>query len=130
MKRSEWIRQNFTHVTLTENVGNLRVPRVNVDLTYGLISTEDKEEFSKLVFHLMPLGTEVDEIPDEFYEGKLLLLRNMLTRMLMEEPNNRMAERYLAVLERRDKAHWGKEQKQVKAELKEDKTFTVEFNVV
>lgn len=130
MTRNEWIKQNFTHVTFTENVGSLRVPKVNVELTYGLLSTEDYDEFQKLVFHVMPAGTIVDDIDPDFYEGKLLLLRNMLTRMLMEEPNNRMAERYLNVLERRDKAHWGKEQKQLKVEQKEDKSLTVEFNIV
>lgn len=130
MKMSEWISNNFKHVTFDENVGSLRVPKVNVDLTYGLISTENKEEFSKLVFHLMPAGTVVDEIPDEFYEGKLLLLRNMLTKMLMEEPNHKMADRYLNILERRDKNHWSKESKQLKVEQKEDKSLTVEFNIV
>lgn len=130
MTRNEWIKQNFTHVTFTENVGSLRVPKINVELTYGLLSTEDYDEFQKLVFHVMPAGTIVDDIDREFYEGKLLLLRSMLTRMLMEEPNNRMAERYLNVLERRDKAHWGKEQKQLKVEQKEDKSLTVEFNIV
>ena len=130
MTRSEWLAKNFTHVTFDECVGNLRVPKINVDLTYGLISTESKEEFSKLVFHLMPPGTVVDEIPDEFYEGKILLLRNMLTKMLMEEPNHKMADRYLNILERRDKNHWSKESKQLKVEQKEDKNLSITFDIV
>ena len=130
MTRSEWLVKNFTHVTFDECVGNLRVPKINVDLTYGLISTESKEEFSKLVFHLMPSGTVVDEIPDEFYEGKILLLRNMLTKMLMEEPNHKMADRYLNILERRDKNHWSKESKQLKVEQKEDKNLSITFDIV
>lgn len=80
MTRSEWLTKNFTHVTFDECVGNLRVPKINVDLTYGLISTESKEEFSKLVFHLMPSGTVVDEIPDEFYEGKICCYVTCLPR--------------------------------------------------
>lgn len=130
MTRSEWLTKNFTHVTFDECVGNLRVPKINVDLTYGLISTESKEEFSKLVFHLMPSGTVVDEIPDEFYEGKILLLRNMLTKMLMEEPNHKMADRYLNILERRDKNHWSKESKQLKVEQKQDKNLSITFDIV
>lgn len=130
MTRSEWLTKNFTHVTFDECVGNLRVPKINVDLTYGLISTESKDEFSKLVFHLMPSGTVVDEIPDEFYEGKILLLRNMLTKMLMEEPNHKMADRYLNILERRDKNHWSKESKQLKVEQKEDKNLSITFDIV
>ena len=131
MTRNEWIKQNFTHVTFMEAVGNLRVPKINVDLTYGLLSTENYDEFQKLVFHLMPAGTIVDDIDPEFYEGKVLLLRNMLTRMLMEEANAKMAQRYLDILERRDKQHWAKEPgKQLKVEQKEDKSLTVEFNIV
>lgn len=130
MKRSEWLKKNFTHVTFDEYVGNLKVPKINVDLTYGLISTENKEEFSKLVFHLMPSGTIVDDISDEFYEGKILLVRNMLTKMLMEEPNHKMADRYLNILERRDKNHWGKDQKQLKVEQKEDKNLSITFDIV
>lgn len=130
MTRNEWIKQNFTHVTFDETVGNLRVPKINVELTYGLLSTEDYDEFQKLVFHLMPAGTVVDDIDQEFYEGKVLLLRNMLTRMLMEEPNNKMAERYLNVLERRDKNHWGKEQKQLKVEQNADRNLSITFDIV
>ena len=118
MKLSEWCKQNFTHVTFDEYIGNLKVPKVNVELTYGLLSTEDKEEFQKLVFHLAPVGIIVDTIPDDFYEGKILLLRNMLTKMLMEEPNHKLADRFLNILERRDKAHWSKDKKvtEIKAE--------------
>ena len=72
MTRNEWIKQNFTHVTFTEAVGNLRVPKINVELTYGLLSTENYDEFQKLVFHLMPPGTIVDDIDPEFYEGKIV----------------------------------------------------------
>lgn len=130
MKLSEWCKQNFTHVTFDEYIGNLKVPKVNVELTYGLLSTEDKEEFQKLVFHLAPVGTIIDAIPDDFYEGKILLLRNMLTKMLMEEPNHKLADRFLNILERRDRNHWGKEQKQLKVEQKEDNRLNITFDIV
>lgn len=130
MKLSEWISNNFKHVTFDENVGNLRVPKINVDLTYGLLSTETKEEFKKLVFHLAPVGIIVDDISDEFYEGKILLVRNMLTKMLMEEPNHKLADRFLNILERRDKTHWSKDQKQLKVEQKEDKNLSITFDIV
>ncbi len=130
MKLSEWISNNFKHVTFDENVGNLRVPKINVELTYGLLSTETKEEFKKLVFHLAPVGIIVDDISDEFYEGKILLVRNMLTKMLMEEPNHKLADRFLNILERRDKNHWGKEQKQLKVEQKEDNRLNITFGLM
>ena len=130
MRLSEWLEQNFKHVTFDENIGNLRVPKINVDLTYGLLSTETKEEFRKLVFHLAPVGIIVDDISDEFYEGKILLVRNMLTKMLMEEPNHKLADRFLNILERRDKNHWGKDQKQLKVEQKEDNRLNITFGLM
>lgn len=130
MKLSEWLEQNFKHVTFEEYVGNLKVPKINIELTYGLLSTETKEEFKKLVFHLAPVGIIVDDISDEFYEGKILLVRNMLTKMLMEEPNHKLADRFLNILERRDKNHWGKDQKQLKVEQKEDKNLSITFDIV
>lgn len=130
MRLSEWLEHNFKHVTFDENIGNLRVPKINVDLTYGLLSTETKEEFKKLVFHLAPVGIIVDDISDEFYEGKILLVRNMLTKMLMEEPNHKLADRFLNILERRDKTHWSKDQKQLKVEQKEDKNLSITFDII
>lgn len=130
MKLSEWLEQNFKHVTFDEYIGNLKVPKINIDLTYGLLSTETKEEFRKLVFHLAPVGIIVDDISDEFYEGKILLVRNMLTKMLMEEPNHKLADRFLNILERRDKNHWSKDQKQLKVEQKEDKNLSITFDIV
>lgn len=130
MKLSEWLEQNFKHVTFEEYIGNLKVPKINVELTYGLLSTETKDEFKKLVFHLAPVGIIVDDISDEFYEGKILLVRNMLTKMLMEEPNHKLADRFLNILERRDKTHWSKDQKQLKVEQKEDKNLSITFDIV
>lgn len=127
MKLSEWLTKNFTHVTFEDTIGTLKVPKVNIDLTYGLLSTENKEEFQKLAFHLAPVGIIVDAIEDDFYEGKILLLRNMLTRMLMEEPNHKLADRFLNILERRDKNHWGKEQKAFNVKQDEDNRLNITF---
>lgn len=54
----------------------------------------------------------------------------MLTKMLMEEPNHKMADRYLNILERRDRTHWLKESKQLKVEQKEDKNLSITFDIV
>lgn len=120
MTLSEWLKNTWKHITIREAVGTsagtLRVPAINVELTVGLISTNSKEEFSKLVFHLAPVGIIVDEIDDEYYEGQMLKLRNMLTKILVTEPNFRQAEKWLKLLERRDKDHWSEQSK--KTEVK------------
>lgn len=119
MTLSEWLRDNFKHITLSTQIlskgTTLSVPELNVDLTVGLISTDNKDEFKKLVFNYIPVGTIIDEIDDEWYETKLLAVRNMLTKKLLTDPR---AKSYLDILERRDKARWAKDTKQtsIKAE--------------
>lgn len=119
MTLSEWLRDNLNHITLSTQIFSkgttLSVPEINVDLTVGLISTDNKDEFKKLVFNYIPVGTIIDEIDDEWYETKLLAVRNMLTKKLLTDPR---AKSYLDILERRDKARWSKDAKQtlVKAE--------------
>lgn len=119
MKLSEWLEQNFTHITLSTQIlskgTTLNVPEINVDLTVGLISTDNKDEFKQLVFNYIPVGTIIDEIDDDWYQSKLLAVRNMLTKKLLTDPR---AKSYLDILERRDKVRWAKEAKQtsVKAE--------------
>lgn len=115
MNLSDWLKNTWTHITIEKIMHNgkmtVTIPEVNIDLTIGIISTSDKREFSKLVFHLSPVGIIVDEIPDEYYEGQLLLVRNYLTKLLVRSPNSKVAEKYLNILERRDRAHWGRESK-------------------
>lgn len=127
MKLSEWLDKNYRHVTLYRQIDTLAVPEINVDLTVGMISTANKEEFKKLCFNYVPVGTIIDEIDDEWYEVKLLAVRNYLTKRLLIDKNSR---HYLDILERRDKERWSKEQKQLKVEQKEDKNLSITFDVV
>ena len=123
MKLSEWVSNNFKHVTLKKELTNngsiIKVNPVNIDLTVGLISTSSKEDFKKLVFHYIPAGTIIDDISDDWYEGHILLVRNMLTKMLLEEQNSKIATKYLDILESRDRDRWSKvvkKQTEVKAQ--------------
>ena len=134
MKLSDWLKNTWKHVILDKFIvtpnGNLKIGEINIDLTVGIISTSNKEEFSKLVFHLAPVGTIIDEIPDDYYEGQLLLTRNYLTRKLLTEPS-KSYEKYLKVLERRNAEHWADKTqgKQVKVE-QTDNNLSVTFDVV
>lgn len=127
MKLTEWLDKNYKHVTLYRQIDTLAVPEINVDLTVGMISTANKEEFKKLCFNYIPVGTIIDEIDDEWYEVKLLAVRNYLTKRLLIDKNSR---HYLDILERRDKDRWAKEQKQLKVEQKEDNRLNITFDIV
>lgn len=129
MTLTDWLEQNFTHVTLDQvvhgkNGSSLIVPEHNVDLTIGLISTSSKQEFAKLAFNFVPVGTIIDSIDDEWYESKVLLVRNMLTKALLTD---KRARHYLDILERRDSGHWADQSK--KSLKVENSTDTKSLNI-
>lgn len=107
---SDWLEKNFLHVSLENNItqGSKRlvVPQSNVELTIALLSTDNVADWAKVAFHWCPPGTIVDKIPLNYYESKVLLLRQQLTKKVLLEPDNRLAQRYLQILERRDAERW------------------------
>lgn len=117
MTLKDFIEQNFKHVTLSTKIVKgdtvLRVPELNVDLTVGLISTNNKEEFQKLCFNYVPVGTIINELDQDWYDAKLLMCRNLLTKELLTNPR---AKQYLDILARRDKDRWSDQAK--KTEVK------------
>lgn len=112
---SGWLELNYNHVTLEKTIceggKRLAVPQHNVELTIGLLSTDNVVDWSRVAFHWAPPGTIVDKIPLKYYEDKVLLLRQKLTKELLLNPDNRMAQRYLTVLERRDADRWAQKTK-------------------
>lgn len=130
MTLKDYIEQNFKHVTLSTKIVKgdtvLRVPELNVDLTVGLISTNNKEEFQKLCFNYVPVGTIINELDQDWYDAKLLMCRNLLTKELLTNPR---AKQYLDILERRDKDRWSRETKQLKVE-QNNGNLNIEFEVV
>ena len=115
---------------LINNGSIIKVNPVNIDLTVGLISTSSKEDFQKLVFHYAPTGTIIDEISDEWYEGHILLVRNMLAKMLLEEQNAKIADKYMSILERRDKDRWSKDSKKQTEVKAQSGNVNFEFTIV
>lgn len=121
MTLQDYLNNNFKHITLDTviNTGSsiLTVPKVNVDLTIGLISTNNKVEFAKLAFHYAPVGTIIEPLDDDWYETHILLVRNLLTEKLLKD--NR-AKHYLDILSRRDREHWedSSKNKQVQVQSK------------
>lgn len=116
-----WIQHNFNHITfdrtVRENGKTLAVPQHNVELTLALLSTDNVIDWADVAFHFAPAGTILDKVPEKLYRSKVLLLRQMLTKKLITEPDNRTARRYLDILERRDAERWAakKQAMQVKA---------------
>lgn len=107
---SGWLEKTFTHITLDERIflhgKTLIVPKVCNELALGLLSTDNVGDFARVAFHAAPVGTVVDHIPLRLYEDYVLLLRKDLTKKLVTDPDNRMAKRWLEILERRDSERW------------------------
>ena len=95
MYLSEWLKDNFKRIQFFDSVeivnGVTVKNTLNRNLTLGLLSTNNKDEFRDLAFH---------------YDDKILLLRNELTKLLFDESNKALAEKYIKILEKRDKEHW------------------------
>lgn len=110
MTLSSWLELNYTHVTLEQNIAQdgkrLVVKPWNVELTMALLSTDNVADWAKVALHWAPAGTIVDKIPLGYYEQKVLLVRQLLTKKLITDPDNKMAQRWLSVLERRDSERW------------------------
>lgn len=121
MTLTTWLEQNFKHVTIDDTIVSngsvITVPKINIALTIGLISTSSKEEFKELCFNYLPVGTIIDEIDDAWYRRKVLMVRNILTEKLLTD---KRARHYLDILSRRDKEHWedSSKQKELKVESK------------
>lgn len=133
MTNYEWLKANYNHITLSTTVMNksnsiLTVPEYCVDLTVGLITCKDKSEWSKLVFTYCPVGTIIEEIPEEYYQEKLILVRNLLTKKLLNE-SNKVYEKYLKILERRFKDTWSQDNSKQTSVKASSQGINLEFTV-
>lgn len=112
---SGWLEINYTHVTLDRNITDgskrLVVPQFQVELTIALLSTDNVADWARVALHWAPAGTIIDKVPVKYWEEKVLLLRQLLTKKLLLDPDDRLARRYLQILERRDSDRWAEKKK-------------------
>lgn len=117
MNLDKWVKNNFTRIQIFNNVelkNGMQVSnKLNRDLTLGLLSTDNVAEWRDLCFLYAPVGTIKTDITEEYYNDRLLLLRNELTKLLFDTDNRTLAEKYIKILEKRDKNHWADQNKTV-----------------
>lgn len=130
MYLSEFLKDNFKRIQLFDSVELVNGVTVKNtlarNLTIGLLSTNNKDEFRDLAFHYAPVGCIKDDIDEEYYNNMILLLRQSLTALLFDEKNKSIAEKYLKILEKRDKEHWLTD---AKATIVEAKTNDTVLNI-
>nr|DAW67902.1 MAG TPA: hypothetical protein [Caudoviricetes sp.] len=145
MELNEWLQTHFKSIELSDEpiestvtaangavVNTIRKPdQLCVDLTYALLATDTPDEFKKAVFTYLPVGTIIEDIDRDWYDSKLLQLRQTLTRMLMNEKSRHLADRYLKILERRDRDHWRDSSKSMNISAKtQDTNIQITFSDV
>ena len=117
MNLDKWVKNNFTRIQIFNNVelkNGMKVSnKLNRDLTLGLLSTDNVAEWRDLCFLYAPVGTIKTDISEDYYADRLLLLRNELTKLLFDTDNRTLAEKYIKILEKRDKNHWADQNKTV-----------------
>ncbi len=140
---SNWTKEHFKHIelsdepvtmTILKNGATMNVTRTpdktEVELTLGLLSTDNIEDWTRIAFHLAPAGILVDKMDEEFYKDMLLLLRSKLTKLLLDSRSKTMAEKFLGILERRDKDRWGLTKKETAVSVQDkDKDINLIFTV-
>lgn len=134
MNLDKWVKNNFTRIQIFNNVelkNGMQVSnKLNRDLTLGLLSTDNVEEWRDLCFLYAPIGTIKTDIPEDYYADRLLLLRNELIKLLFDTDNRTLAEKYLKILEKRDKNHWADPNKTVSTSVTastKDQTLNITF---
>ena len=129
MTLQDFLKQSWTHITITPIINKngtvLTVPEINIKLTIGILTTNDKQEFEKLCFALAPVGTIIEPLDDDYYTSQLLLSRNYINVRAIS--NDRETKRLIEILERRDKEHWSKESSKTAEIKKGDETITFRF---
>lgn len=139
---NQWVQKTFRNIelfdtpktkTVLKNGAPIKIThqpnKIEVELSLGLLSTDNLKDWTRIVFHLAPLGTIVDEIDETFYNDMILLLHKELTKLLLDASTRTMAEKFINILERRDKERWNSNnRKETTVNVKDNDihlTFTV-----
>lgn len=103
---------NQNGATLKRSTRRLR------EICLGVISANTAEEWYRICRLNAPAGTIIEPFIEdlwiELFNDTTALVRNELTKCLLKERAAKSAQTLLGILERRDKPHWSKEQKETK----------------
>lgn len=119
---------NDKGITLKRNTKLLR------ELSLGIISSNDSKEWYRICRLNCPIGTIIEDYKEfewsELFDDITALVRNRLTKELLKERGSKAAQTLLNILSKRDKGHWGEEQKSTQVKATTDNGVNLEFTVV
>lgn len=123
--RTEVVQTNDKGVVIKRDTTRLR------EISLGVISSNSAEEWYRICRLNCPVGTTIEDYSEdwiELYTDTLALVRNSLTKSLLQERSSKSAATLLSILERRDKDHWQKDTTKT-AEIKDgERIVTFKFD--
>lgn len=106
------------------------------NLSLGIIAANNAEEWYRCCRLHCPVGTIIEEYNEsewnELFEDMSSLVRNSLIKTLLNERFAKSAKTLLDLMERRDKAHFAKEDQKISAKVTsgDQQNLSLEFTVV
>lgn len=117
-------------MTISRNVKNVH------DLSLGIVTANDASEWYRCCRLHCPVGTIIEDFDpvvwNELFYDVSSLVRNALVKTLLKERFAKSAKTLLDLMERRDKAHFAKEDQKISAKVSsgDKQNVSLEFTVV
>lgn len=117
-------------MTIFRNVKNVH------DLSLGIVTANNASEWYRCCRLHCPVGTIIEDFDpvvwNELFDDVSSLVRNALVKTLLKERFAKSAKTLLDLMERRDKAHFSKEDQKISAKVSsgDKQNLSLEFTVV
>lgn len=142
MKLNEWLKNNFKHITLSENYYTssslngayikVSVGKLQQDLANALLSTDSIDDFISLSCALIEQYKNITLEPvlsEKEYHIMLMKLRLDLSKSLTLS-KDKMYEKWLKILERRCASTWNTKTVKIEQPENDNRNVNITFTVV
>lgn len=142
----EWVKDIFKNndvelfedekTIIKNNITIHRDVKILHDLSLGIVTANNASEWYRCCRLHCPVGTIIDEFDsavwNDLFDDVSTLVRNALVKTLLKERFAKSAKTLLDLMERRDKAHFAKEDQKISAKVTsgEQQKLSLEFTVV
>lgn len=142
----EWVKDIFKNkevelfedekIIIANNITIRRDVKILHDLSLGIVAANDASEWYRCCRLHCPVGTIIEDFDpavwNDLFDDVSSLVRNALVKTLLKERFSKSAKTLLDLMERRDKAHFAKEDQKISAKVTSGKqqNLSLEFTVV